>query len=261
MRVAQTNLQLYNQLRERGMPLGDMVLVHRAYELLISLYTGCFQGDDKPFVAHGIGTASILAEIGQPAEVLAFGMLHNVYGNGIFGDRDGPGPTPKRRRLVREAMGERIESLIADFPERRANESRLDDIRAAVPELDADHRMTLLVDLAEHMEKYVDLGALYYGDPDWMARQTDKAGARLIALAGDLGEPELAAMMSDAFERAAAEADRVPPELRPSDSRRYMKLVVPRSCRPRFRTSPVTRVRRRLKLRTRVRAVRAALAR
>src|SRR3954453_1711126 len=159
MRVAQTNLQLYNQLRERGMPLDDMVLVHRAYELLISLYTGCFQGDDKPFVAHGIGTASILAEIGQPAEVLAFGMLHNVYGNGIFGDGDGPGPTPKRRRLgreamggrierlVREAMGERIESLIADFPERRANESRLDDIRARVSELDEDHRMTLLVDL------------------------------------------------------------------------------------------------------------------
>src|SRR3954468_20660650 len=102
MRVAQTNIQLYNQLRERGMPLDDMALVHRAYELLISLYTGCFQGDDKPFVAEGRGPApgSSLAEIGQPGEARACGMLHNVYGNGIFGDRDGPGPTPKRRRLV-----------------------------------------------------------------------------------------------------------------------------------------------------------------
>lgn len=261
MLVAQTNLQLYNQLRERGMPLDDMVLVHRAYELLVTLYTGCFQGDGKPFVAHGVGTASVLAEIGQPAEVLAFGMLHNVYGNGVFDDRHGPGPTPKRRRLVREAIGERIESLIAAFPERRVIESRIDDIRASVPELDEDQRTTLLVDLAEHMEKYADLGALYYGDSSWLTRQTDLVGTRLIALAGDLGEPELAEMLSDAFERAAAEADNVPPELRPSDGRRYMRLVVPLSCRPRFRPHPVTHVRRRLKLRTRARAVRAAFAR
>ena len=63
LQVAQTNIQLYNQLRRRGLDRDELVLVHRAYELLTTLYSGYYQGDGKPFVAHGVGVASILAEL------------------------------------------------------------------------------------------------------------------------------------------------------------------------------------------------------
>ena len=75
MQVAQTNVQLYNQLREKGLQLDDLVLVHRAYEFLTTLYPGYFQADGKPFVAHGVGVASILAEIDQPAQIVAVGLV------------------------------------------------------------------------------------------------------------------------------------------------------------------------------------------
>src|SRR3981081_2289472 len=115
MRIAQTNVQLYNQLRDAGLPLDDLVLVHRAYELLTTLYPGHYQADGKPFVAHGVGVTSILAWLDQPAEILAVGLLHNIYGNADFGDGRASGTTRFRRSLVREAVGERVEDLLVRF--------------------------------------------------------------------------------------------------------------------------------------------------
>src|SRR5436305_670605 len=76
MNVAQTNLQLYNQLLRHGLPRDRLVVVHRAYELLTRLYAGYYQGDGKPFVAHGVGVASILDTLDQPAEFVALGLVH-----------------------------------------------------------------------------------------------------------------------------------------------------------------------------------------
>jgi hypothetical protein len=259
MRVAQTNPQLYNQLRERGLARDDLVLVHRAYELLTTLYPAHFQADGKPFVAHGVGVASIVAEIGQPAEVVAAGLIHNVYGNADFGDGAGPGATPRRRALVRDAIGERIESLIFRFADLRITPSTIAGIRAGLPGYDATDRSLLLVDLADHLEKYVDLGILYFGQNDWILRQTGGIGPQLVELANQLGEPRLAAMLSTAFEETAAEMGNVPPELRPSDPRPYLKLVVPRSCKPRVvKRALVRRARERVRLRTRLRALRTS---
>jgi (p)ppGpp synthase/HD superfamily hydrolase len=231
MRVAQTNLQLYNQLRERGLVLDDLVLVHRAYELLTTLYAAHYQADGKPFVAHGVGVASILAALDQPADILAVGLLHNVYGNADFGDGQGSGPTPSRRRLIREAVGVEVEELLVRFPDLRILPASIEDIRRALPELDDAGRRLVLVDLADYLEKYVDLGVLYFGDNDWIMRSTDRIGANLIETAHDLGEPRLAEMLSSAIAEAAARTQDVPAELRTSDGRRYLKLVVPRSCR------------------------------
>jgi (p)ppGpp synthase/HD superfamily hydrolase len=58
--ITQTNLQLYNQLRMQGYSDTQLAVVHRAYELLITIYPGYYQADGKPFVAHTVGVASIL---------------------------------------------------------------------------------------------------------------------------------------------------------------------------------------------------------
>lgn len=260
--MAQTNLQLYNQLRARGLPLADLVLVHRAYELLVTLYPAHFQADGKPFASHGVGVASILAELGQPAEILAAGLLHNVYGNADFGDGGGPGPTAERRDVVRAGVGPRVEELIFRFADLRVGPATIEDIRASVPDRDETDRRLILMDLADHLEKYTDLGILYFGEADWIDESTGRMGPQLVALAEELGEPRLGAMLSSALEEAAAEKGEVPPELRPSDGRRYLKLVVPRSCEPRAeRRSPLQRIRAWVRLRTRLGALRESYTR
>ena len=170
MSVAQTNIQLYNQLRGRGLPLEDLLLVQRAYELLTTLYSGFYQADGKPFVAHPVGVASIVAELGQPAEIVAVALLHAVYDNAGWGDgRDG-GPTPERRAAVRDAVGGRAEELVVRFHEIRIEPKKIADQRRVLAELDDSDRRLMLVALADHLEKYVDLGALYFGDDSDLVR-------------------------------------------------------------------------------------------
>ena len=233
MRIAQTNLQLYNQLRRRGLAVDELLLVHRAYELLTELYSGYYQGDGKPFVAHPVGVASILAEIGQPTEIVAMALLHAVYGNADFGDGRDSGATPERRRVVREAVGEQVEALVCRFTDLRLHPDTIEQDRRAVARLDATGRRLQLVAIADHLEKYVDLGVLYFGDQEEIVDWTRRIGSELIEMAGELGQPRLAAMLTEAFADAADESQNVPAELRASDGSRHLKLLVPRSCRPR----------------------------
>jgi (p)ppGpp synthase/HD superfamily hydrolase len=230
VRIAQTNIQLYNQLRRRGLDRNELVLAHRAYELLTTLYSGYYQGDGKPFVAHGVGVASILAELGQPADIVAVGLLHGVYGNGDFGDGADGGPTPSRRAIVREAVGSKIEELVLRFTHLRLHPDTIERDRRALANMDETGRRLQVVAIVDHLEKYVDLGVLYFGDNSEIVEWTDRIGPDLIELANELGESRLAELISAAFAQAAAEANDVPPELRVSDGRRHLKLVVPRSC-------------------------------
>lgn len=256
MAVAQTNLQLYNQLRETGSTLDDLIVVHRAYELATELYAGHFQADGKPFVAHAVGVASILAQLDQPADIVATGVLHNVYGNADFGDGRGRGTTPSRRRLVRAAMGDRIEELLVRFQDLRLRPDSIEEARGALADRSEIERRLICVDLADHLEKYVDLGVLYFGHNDWILRTTERIGDDLIVIASELGEPRLAEMLSAAFSAAEAQRVAVPVALRPTDRRQHLKLIVPRSCRRRASVrlrSAVRGVRSRMRLRTRVR--------
>jgi (p)ppGpp synthase/HD superfamily hydrolase len=256
VRVAQTNVQLYNELRVRGVARNELVLVHRAYELLTTLYPGYYQADGKPFVAHTVGVASILGQLGQPSEIVAVGLLHNVYGNADFGDGRGPGATPARRRLVRDELGARIEELLVRFAQLRTQGGAAGTSPSRVGALDDTERRLLIVDLADHLEKYVDLGVLYYGENDWIIDTERRIGSQLMQLAEELGEPRLVEALRSGFADAAAHAEVVPFELRPSDGRRYLTLVVPRSCRRRLLPAVrdwIRQVRGRLRPRTRLR--------
>ena len=256
MQIAQTNIQLYNQLRDAHRPLEELVLVHRAYEFSITLYPGYYQADGKPFVAHTVGVASILASLDQPVDLVAAGLLHNIYTNADFGDGRRDCATPFRRRLVQEAVGEQVEDLIFRFRDLRIHPDSIADARRALPTRDRTERRLLLIELADYLEKHVDLGPLYYGDSDWIDGARNRIGDDLIDLADELGEPRLGEMLSTAFAKADAEARSAPPELRSSDGRPYAKPVIPRSYRRRLPLSlrkGVKEMRGRLRPRTRLR--------
>ena len=234
-RIAQTNIQLYNQLRERGLTLDELALVHRAYEFSASIYSGYYQADGKPFASHCVGVASILAHLDRSAAIVAAGLVHNVYGNGDFGDGRHYAVTDARRRLAREALGSEVEGLIYRFHRRFRDEwPTLADLRARLDGMDAIDRDLVLIELADGLEKYVDGGVGYYGDGDWgdegVALHTDQ----MKDIAGRLGQPQLVEMIAALIEDAPAADTAVLAALRPSDGRKYLELSVPRSCRRRI---------------------------
>ena len=210
---------------------------------MAELYAGYYQGDGKPFVAHGVGVASIVAGLGQPAPIVAVALLHAVYANADFGDGAGAGATPARRRVVQAAVGAPVEELVFRFTQVRIQPDTIERERIRMVELDATTRAFQLVAVADHLEKYVDLGVHYFGDNREIVEWTERIGTDLVAIAAELGETSLARTLETAFAEADAQADGVPPELRPADRRRHLKLVVPRSCRrrlaPRLRQSAV----------------------
>ena len=113
---AQTNIRLYRQLDERGYAPDDVGAVGRAYELALRLFTCVYRGSGKPFLAHAVGTASILASLRARMPVIAAGLLHAAYTHGEFGN-GWRGVSPPKRREVRRAVGEEVESLVARYTE------------------------------------------------------------------------------------------------------------------------------------------------
>ena len=235
--IAQTNIQLYNQLRHQGRPAEELALVKRCYDLAVSLYTGHFQADGKPFVAHAVGVASVVAQLGVPAEIVGTACLHNIYGNGDFGDGRSHVATPRRRRVVREAVGAKVEDSIHRFRALRLTEKSLLEMSSRLDALDTRDRNLILVELGDFLEKYLDHGVLYYGDHEWVTGFVAKHGNVLVEIAQRLGYPQLGEALSDAFSATATET--VPDVLRSTGGRKYIALVVPRSCRPRVEVAAI----------------------
>jgi hypothetical protein len=244
----------------------QLAVVHRAYELLITIYPGYYQADGKPFVAHTVGVASILGHLHFPVDLVAVGLLHNIYGNGDFGDGLNFVATRHRRRIVREAVGEPIEATINRFSKCRIQRGTLPDLRNRLDQLDPIHKRLIVIDLADYLEKYVDLGVCYWGNNRWITDAVAKDGENLIAVASRLGYPQLGAMLKEAF--AQANAAQIPDSLRASNGWEKLDLIVPRSCRRLLR--PVLRkqlnglwrsLRRTFPIRRRLRQLRSAIDR
>jgi hypothetical protein len=236
--IAQTNLQLYNQIRLEGRGPEDLELIRRCYELGVTLYTGCFQGDGKPFVAHTVGVASIMGHLGASSVVVAAGCIHNIYGNGNFGDGLSETVTPQRRSFVRDAVGTDVEEAIFQFRSFRIYPDTIDALSSRVENLNPLERELLTMDLADHLEKYVDHGVLYFGDGSWVTSFVDKYRKTLVDIANRLGHPDL----GDALGAAADDTARqiIPPELKREPQHTAIELVVPLSCVPRSANETAT---------------------
>ena len=230
-RIAQTNLQLYNQVRLEGRSPDDLALIRRCYELSVTLYTGSFQGDGKPFVAHTVGVASIVGHLGISSVVVAAGCIHNIYGNGNFGDGERESASPRRRRFVRDAVGDEVEECIYRFRSFRLTSDTIGDIASRLDQLDERDRDLVTMDLADHLEKYVDYGVLFYGDSTWVTSFIEKHGEALIDIANRLGHPQLAIALAEAFEETPRQD--IPAELKREERHRAIELVMPLSCMPR----------------------------
>jgi hypothetical protein len=231
--VAQTNLQLYRLLLRQGRSDAELGLVRAAYELSVKLYSGYFSADLRPFVCHTVGVAGVIANLGQPAEIVAAALLHNVYGNGDFGDGAYNLASTGRRRVVNRAVGVAVEDIVHRFHLRRVQLDTDDVYRARIEGLEQQQREVLLLDLADIVEKHVDASVLFHGDGSWISEPVRRHHAFLVDLARRIGEPLLATMLEERY-ADVSETAQLPAALRAPTHRRHRDLIVPTSCRRRL---------------------------
>ena len=195
---AQTNLQLYTQLRRAGYTTDQLALVRAGYDLAMELFSASFRGSGKPLLAHLVGTASILASMQQSPEVVTAGLLHAAYALGDFGDGRF-GVTDTKRARVRQAVGKVVEDLVARYTAFDWNRNTIPSIRQRVGTLSQIERDVLVIRLANELEDHLDHGVLYCGNGEKRREYIRSPLNQSVDMARMLGMPELAAELDRAF--------------------------------------------------------------
>ncbi|MDJ0712602.1 MAG: HD domain-containing protein [Prochloraceae cyanobacterium] len=229
IKYAQTNLQLFNQLRNQGYSDSDLSSIQSAYHAAVYLYTGCFRPSGKTFLSHLVGNASILASLGCPAKIVAAGMLHAAYYCGGFGENK-KGITPTKRQKLIEAVGEEVEEYVARYTKLEWNQNNISVLQQRLDSLDKIDREVLLMRLANELEEYLDLGLLYCKDKQ---QEYFDRHPQIVAMAEKLGFPALAAELAMAHAEMAKAT--IPPELCYGDGKKFDFFIPPRHRKPIFR--------------------------
>ena len=232
--IAQTNVQLYNQLRHQDYSLDDISSVHQAYELAKTLYSGRHIANGKPFICHFVGVASIVAHLGLSSDWVVVGLLHNIYGNGDFGDGLSWGVTAHRRSIVTKVVGESANDLILRF-NKHFRIVKDNNHQREEPELNTygpTDRALVLLDLADLLEKITDLSELYSKDHYWVTDIVFQSGDDLVKIAQCLGSQKLADWLSSAFEQVVQAKPEFPSALQTlnKNNNKHDDLIMPLSC-------------------------------
>jgi gluconolactonase len=224
---AQTNLQLYNQLKRESYSSDDLNFVRDAYELATVLFAGRFQPSGKTFVAHVVGTASILASLKLPAPIVAAGLLHNVFNAGDFGDGR-KGVSAARRGQITALLGPEVAEYTARFATLYWESPIMQIARNNPNALSSIDRHVLLIELSDHLEHFLDLDILYYSAP--MRRSYLSNGAVGAEIAEKLGYDGLAETLRETI-RQNESAELAVGTTQPLKHAAF--VLVPRSCRKR----------------------------
>lgn len=216
---AQTNLQLLTQLRQAGYSDADLNDVARAYQLVTQLFSGYFRGSGKTFVAHLVGTASILASLNAPIAIVVAGLLHAVYEFGEFGNGV-RGISLAKRQRVRQVSGQAVEAYVANYTTLQWNAQTIPAISHQLEQMGLSERYVVLMRLANELEEHLDLGILYCRNFAKRRQFVDRSHESLVKLAELLGYPVLAQQLIQVFD--AVRSTEVGAELRGQHDYSYL---------------------------------------
>lgn len=156
---AQTHLQLYRQLQDASYSAEDLLLVDNSYRFAMRLFAGYYRPNNKPFLVHLVGVASILANVRQPPFVIAAGLLHSAYPLGL--GRKGNQVKPKYRKELTDSLGENVEKLIYAYSNCHWSASVFSGLADDLQSLTVGDKQLYLIKLADIHEEYLDAGHLY----------------------------------------------------------------------------------------------------
>jgi (p)ppGpp synthase/HD superfamily hydrolase len=208
---AQTNIQLFNQLRHSGYTDDETLQIKTVYGLAVRLFASGFRASGKPFLAHLVGTASILTALRARAVVVAGGLLHAAYSLGEFG-AGWRGVSEGKRAYVRRAVGTEVEDLVCRYTRLQWDIESISTIHNRVSKLTHVERDVLLIRLANELDDHLDLEILYCGNADDRRKAGETRRRLYVELAEALGFPKLSAAIDRALD-AACSSD-LPPCLR-----------------------------------------------
>jgi (p)ppGpp synthase/HD superfamily hydrolase len=232
---AQTNVQLFNQLRSEGYSKEERERVRQAYEFAMRLFTGLFLPSGRPFIDHLVGTASILASLHVSVELVTAGLIHAAYQHGDFGGIE-KGILEAKRKQVRNAVGGDVEAYVARYDRLLWNLERILILRGALDELDPIDRNVLLMRLANELEHNLDLGVLYFFRSEkqqkWHQGDIERYGPIMRDMSERLGFSSLSAEIERVFRNVTLAQLPITPWIRNNQKVPY--LVAPKSYRERF---------------------------
>jgi UDP-N-acetylmuramyl pentapeptide synthase len=227
---AQTNVQLFNQLRSEGYSKNDRERVREAYEFAIHLFTGLFLPSGKTFIDHLVGTASILVSLHVSTDLVIAGLIHAAYLHGNFGGiRKGISETT--RKQVRDVVGAKVEKYVERYERIPWDPKTIPVLHKTVHELNPFDRDVLLMRLVNDFEHNLDLGSFYRENLAWPL-YIKRHGPSMVAMAEKLGFPSLSKEMAMVFKDVNLADVALEPRIRTTQDAAY--LIVPKSYVERF---------------------------
>ena len=180
--------------------------------------TGQFRASGKTFIAHLVGTASILGSVHAACPMVAAALLHAAYSAGDFGD-DRLGPSDAKRGQVGSAVGEEVEDYVWRYHNLPWDDQTIRTVADGLDGMTAIERGVVLMRLANELEDFLDLGMLLLRRPETGNVASGSRRSQLMTgMARALGFPGLADELQRTFDETSTAA--LPPELSRRNARK-----------------------------------------
>lgn len=185
---AQTNLELYVQAIGHGYSGEQRRRLADAYELALRQVFSLARGSGKPFIAHLVGTASLVLESGRPDDWVLGALLHAVYQRRV--PFQGGLSPEQRRRVIAEKFGSVVDDLVNRYT---AFES--EDLSRPVTDFSDSDADVLTLRLADELEDVTGYALALHGSDDptvrgsaaWRSAAKGREAPALLGLARHLG--------------------------------------------------------------------------
>ena len=227
--MAQTHLQLFQQMRSKGYSEAELTRVARAYQVAIKLFANRFRPCGRPFVAHLVGASAILVWLEVPTDMVVAELLHAAYQEGDF-PNSLEGMTARKRKDLRAVIGAEAEALVAAYTVGSRSLTGLLASHARFNEMSPFERDILLMQLANELDDYRDCAANHAANADERIAVIQQCAQHQVEMAQWLGRPELAQALRETYAESIAAA--APPPLVSRFANGY--AVLPASCRTRW---------------------------
>jgi (p)ppGpp synthase/HD superfamily hydrolase len=228
-KYAQTILQLNNQLRHAGYSVDEQRAVINAHTLAAELFSGRFRGCGKTFIAHLVGTASILVAHQASIHVVIAGLLHAAYEQGDFGHGLRRGRAHDRSELT-SIIGTAAEHLVFDYEQLPWTSATISAYAHQTEGMTNERHDVLFIRMANELEEHLDCNILYCNDAKHRLQRLDELADTMVHLSRGLGFGALATELDSAF--AQCQTEKVSDALPRPGSKSY--LVPPRSFSRRY---------------------------
>jgi len=107
---AQTNLELCAQALAMGWRGGGLARLNEAHHLALRQVHSLVRGSGKPFIAHLVGTASLVLASGKPEDWVIGAMLHALYQRRVPFE-NGLAPAA-RRPVISDRFGAAVDDIV-----------------------------------------------------------------------------------------------------------------------------------------------------